>query len=334
MWPPETLHAFLRLLGAGRPAIAAVESLDQRGIWLRYLPEWGPVRNRPQRNAFHRFTVDRHLLETAAGAAAHQSSVARPDLLLLGALFHDIGKGRGGDHTDVGIGVVQELGPRLGLDPADAAELEQLVRHHLLLPDAATRRDLDDPSTARAVAAAVGTRQTLDLLAVIPKRTAWRPARRLGPVEGGPGGPAGRPGGCTPWRAVPSPTRREVELPPEQTGPARVRPARAPGRRGRLTVAAPDRPGLLAMVAGVLTLSGIMVRSATTLSDPATGMALLRSTWPPPSTTSQTGRPCRRDLDAALDGRLPVDRLLAERESRLLPLPPAPPPPGCPRCGC
>ena len=156
VWPPETLHAFVRLLGAGRPAIAAVESLDQRGIWLRYLPEWA-VRNRPQRNALHRFTVDRHLLETAAGAAAHQSSVARPDLLLLGALFHDIGKGRGGDHTDVGISVLQELGPRLGLDPADVAELEQLVRHHLLLPDAATRRDLDDPSTARTVAAAVGT---------------------------------------------------------------------------------------------------------------------------------------------------------------------------------
>ena len=94
VWPPETLHALLRLLGAGQPAVAAIESLDQLGIWLRYLPEWAPIRNKPQRNAYHRFTVDRHLLETAARAAALTRTVARPDLLLLGALFHDIGKGR------------------------------------------------------------------------------------------------------------------------------------------------------------------------------------------------------------------------------------------------
>ena len=55
--------------GAGRPAVAAIESLDQLGVWVRYLPEWAPIRNKPQRNAYHRFTVDRHLLETAAGAA-------------------------------------------------------------------------------------------------------------------------------------------------------------------------------------------------------------------------------------------------------------------------
>jgi [protein-PII] uridylyltransferase len=316
VWPPETLHAFLRLLGAGRPAIAAVESLDQKGIWLRYLPEWAPVRNRPQRNAFHRYTVDRHLLETAAGAAAHQSSVARPDLLLLGALFHDIGKGRGGDHTDAGITVIRELGPRLGLDPDDAAELEQLVRHHLLLPDAATRRDLDDPSTASAVATAVGNRQTLDLLALLTE------------VDSIATGPAA----WSPWKASlvarlvdqvahtlegrPPTDGRDLELPPEQLA------LLASGRLellvdgGRLSIAAPDRPGLLSVAAGVLTLAGIVVRAATTVSDPDTGMALLQFDVTPAFDDLPNWATVRLDLDAALEGRLPVDRLLAERESR------------------
>ncbi|MGH9114310.1 MAG: [protein-PII] uridylyltransferase, partial [Acidimicrobiales bacterium] len=167
VWPPATLHALLRLLAAGPPAVAAVEALDHVGVWVRYVPEWEAVRNRPQRNAFHRYTVDRHLLEAAAGAAGLQGSVARPDLLLLGALLHDIGKGRGGDHTEIGIGIVGEIGPRLGLGAGDVSTLQALVRHHLLLPDAATRRDLDDPATVANVAAAVGDRDTLDLLAAL-----------------------------------------------------------------------------------------------------------------------------------------------------------------------
>ena len=67
---------------------------------VRMLPEWEPVRNRPQRNALHRFTVDRHLLETAANAADLSDRVGRPDLLVLGALLHDLGKGYPGDHTE------------------------------------------------------------------------------------------------------------------------------------------------------------------------------------------------------------------------------------------
>ncbi len=166
-WPPDVLHALLRLLGAGPPSVAAVEALDSIGIWVRYLPEWEPIRNRPQRNAYHRFTVDRHLLETAAEAAAAQSSVARPDLLLLGALLHDIGKGRAADHTDLGIELVGSMGPRLGLTAPDVATLQTLVRHHLLLAETATRRDLDDPATATAVATAVGDSGTLELLAAL-----------------------------------------------------------------------------------------------------------------------------------------------------------------------
>ena len=182
VWPPDVLQAFLRLLGSGRPAIAAVEALDQQGVWMRYLPEWHHVRNRPQRNAYHRFTVDRHLLETTANAATMQSSVARPDMLLLGAIFHDIGKGRPEDHTAIGITVAAEIASRMGLDADDVALLQNLVRYHLLLPDVATRRDLDDPSTATSVAASVVDHTTLELLAELTEAdslatgpAAWSP---------------------------------------------------------------------------------------------------------------------------------------------------------------
>ena len=276
VWPPETLRALLRLLGAGRPAVAAIESLDQLGIWLRYLPEWAPIRNKPQRNAYHRFTVDRHLLETAAGAAALTRKVARPDLLLLGALLHDIGKGRGGDHTDIGIAVVRELAPRLGLSAVDAATLQTMVRYHLLLPEVATRRDLDDPATAAGVAAAVGDRDTLDLLAALTEADSLA----TGPSAWGPW-KAGLVAQLVDLTAAvlegrpPADARARASDPAEAALLAAGR-APAAGRRHAVTVAAPDRPGLLATVAGVLTLSGVTVRSATTLSDAATGMALLR----------------------------------------------------------
>src|SRR5690606_32825398 len=142
-----------QLLLAGPAAIPVVESLDHCGIWTRLLPEWEPTRSRPQRNAYHRFTVDRHLLEAAAVAAGLAGPVARPDLLVLAALLHDVGKAGDGDHVRRGAQLAARLGPRLGLDAADSATLVPLVRHHLLLAETAPRRDLDVPATVAAVAA-------------------------------------------------------------------------------------------------------------------------------------------------------------------------------------
>ena len=86
----------------GAPAVHPIETLDQLGVWERYMPEWASVRNQPQFNPYHRWSVDRHLLETVANAAGHVRDVRRPDLLVLGALLHDIGKGTGGDHSEHG----------------------------------------------------------------------------------------------------------------------------------------------------------------------------------------------------------------------------------------
>ena len=316
VWPPAVRNALLRLLGAGRPAIAAIEALDQQGVWLRYLPEWAPVRNRPQRNAYHRFTVDRHLLEAVANAASLQSSVHRPDLLLLGALLHDIGKGQGGDHTEIGIKIVSSLAPRMGLPPDDVALLENLVRLHLLLPDAATRRDLDDPATASAVAAAVGDQDTLELLAALTRADSLA----TGPAAWGS------------WKAGlvdrlvaqvaatlegrPPPDARRAELSPEELSLLGRGQLSVSYQDGLLRVAAPDQTGLLSVVAGVLTLSGVYVRSATTMSDETSGMALLRFEVAPAFDELPDWAKVEADLGAALDGRMDIDRLLEEREAR------------------
>ena len=166
-WPLGARGALVDLLRAGPCAIPVIEALDHVGVWTRVLPEWEPVRCRPQRNAHHRYTVDRHLLETAANAAGLAHRVARPDLLVIGALLHDLGKGYPGDHTDAGVELLLRLGPRFGYSADDVAVLVSLVRHHLLLPDVATRRDLDDPETIDEVVAEVGTVAELELLAAL-----------------------------------------------------------------------------------------------------------------------------------------------------------------------
>src|SRR5579862_5607542 len=160
-WPDDARDALVMLLGAGASAIPVWEALDQEGLLTPLIPDWERVRNRPQRNPLHRFTVDRHLVECAANAAALTRDVARPDLLLLTALLHDIGKGWPGDHSVSGEVVARDVAKRVGLNEADVELVAEAVRHHLLLPVVATRRDLDDPMTVQHVATTVGGSRTL-----------------------------------------------------------------------------------------------------------------------------------------------------------------------------
>src|SRR5690606_23644280 len=120
-------RALLNLLSAGRGMIGTVEELDHYDLFQHILPEWLFVRARPQRNAFHRFTVDRHLLETVANAAAMARDVSRPDLLLLGALLHDIGKGQPGDHTLAGMELATKILHRMNVHPDDAQRVVSLI---------------------------------------------------------------------------------------------------------------------------------------------------------------------------------------------------------------
>ena len=325
-WPPEALDAFIRLLGAGHAMIPVMESLDQSGILVRLLPEWENVRCKPQRNAYHRFTVDRHLLEAAANAAALTRKVHRPDLLLLGGLLHDIGKGRPGDHTEIGIALVAEIGPALGLPPDDVAVLQQLVRHHLLLPDVATRRDLDDPATATAISEAVGDRSTLELLHALTE------------ADGLATGPAA----WSEWKAglVADLVRRTSTVfengeppPPKMLTDAQralidtgdlALVADIDGGTDTLTVVYPDTPGVLATLAGVLALHRVDIRSLDAVTEGEVGLVTVRTALRYGSQPDWVL--VRDDLCRAIEGRLDVADLLAARAAAYAPAQRAAPP--------
>jgi [protein-PII] uridylyltransferase len=310
-WSDETRAAFVDLLLAEHRAIPVIEALDQLGLWERVLPEWPAVRSKPQRNAYHRFTVDRHLVETAANAAALVARTDRPDLLVLGALLHDIGKGFPGDHTEVGIGLLATIGPRLGLPPADVAVLQAMVRHHLLLPDVATRRDLDDPATITQVADAVGDPLTLGLLGALTEADSLA----TGPAAWGRwkadlvrdlvGRTAHVLGGGSP-----EDVREDFPTAAHLTLLAAGEQVLA-GDGDRLTVVARDRPGLFSRVTGVLALHGLGVLDAAVASVDQMALEVLRveSSFGPTINWDKV----LADLEAAIDGRLALQARLAER---------------------
>lgn len=320
-WAEGTRTAFVDLLGLGRPAVDKMESLDQHGLLVRLIPEWTAVRNKPQRNAYHTFTVDRHLLETAALAAELTDRVERPDLLLVGALLHDIGKGFPGDHTTVGMEVVARIAARMGFPPEDVTVLVDLVRYHLLLPDTATRRDLDDPGTIARVARAAGNPTTLHLLSALTEAD----SRATGPSAWGA------------WKAglvadLVERTDRVLLGEVEPSGPDRivadnkalmdeVRQTGLPSvslQPPQVIVAAADRPGLFSSVAGALALNGMNVRAANVSGEQGVAVEVFtvevaRGTWP------DTAK-LRQDLAAVLSDRVAIGELLSERE-RVYPRP-------------
>ena len=164
-WPKPVLNDLISLIGAGKSMIRVFEALDQDGLIEKWIPEWSHVRFLPQRNVLHRHTVDRHMLETAVHAAALTRTVTRPDLLLVSALFHDIGKGYPNkDHSEYGEELIKPLAKRLGFDDKDCETIAILVREHLLLSAVATRRDLEDPATIGFVIEKIKDPESLQLL--------------------------------------------------------------------------------------------------------------------------------------------------------------------------
>lgn len=323
-WPAEARDALVALLGAGRAAISVWEALDQEELVTALLPDWERVRNRPQRNPLHRFTVDRHLVECAAAAASLVRDVARPDLLLLGALLHDIGKGWPGNHCVSGAEVARDVGFRLGLTSADVEMLAAAVRHHLLLPQTATRRDLEDPMTAERVAKLVGSRQLLELLhaLAIADGNATGPAawneRKAGLIADLVRRTAAVLAGGEPLPpAALTPRQRELAA---RGGPAVV------VHHSEVTIVAPDRPGLLWREAGVLASHRLAVRSATATAIGGTAVTVF-------AVAPEYGAPpdealIESDLRRMLDGRLDVAERLAQRQRVYQPrsgVPPAPP---------
>ena len=312
-WPVGAIDDFVGLLLTAHDAIPVLEALDQRGLWVKVLPEWAPNRSKPQRNAYHRFTVDRHLWEATANAATWADRVARPDLLVLGALFHDIGKGYPGDHTEVGVEMVERIGPRLGLSVEDTQVICSMVKNHLLLPDVATRRDLADSATITMVADEVKTPLVLDLLhglteadSLATGTAAWGTwkaelvsdlVRRVHLVLGGAEVEEAQ------WRLFPDADVLEMMAGGAVTfGVA----------DDSVTVVSPDRPGTFSRVAGVLSLHGLGVLGAQAHSDEQ-GMAASQFRVIVPSHGPIEWEPIIQNLTRALHGELAIEARMAER---------------------
>ncbi|MGW5676255.1 [protein-PII] uridylyltransferase [Streptomyces sp. NPDC003860] len=341
-WPAEAREEFVTLLGAGEPTIAVWEALEAEGLISRLLPDWERVRCRPQRNAVHVWTVDRHLVQTAVRAAALTRRVGRPDLLLVAALLHDIGKGWPGDHCVAGETIARDVVARMGFDRADAAQVASLVRHHLLLVSTATRRDLDDPATVRAVASAVRTTGTLELLHALSEAdalatgpaawSAWRAslvadltARVGAALEGAPVEPPRPP--------VPGAEQERLAIEALRTGGPTLALHAPQQPRGEdeegavepvgveLVVAVPEQPGVLPAVAGVLALHRLTVRAADLRAVDLPGAVgpdpVLVLNWRVAAaygSLPQAAR-LRADLVRALDGSLDIRAKLAERDA-------------------
>ncbi len=159
-------------------AAQTFREMHELGFLGRYLPEWGALTCLVQYDVYHKFTADQHSLlavENLEALAPGQSAeaeataqvvndVERPDLLLLGMLLHDIGKGRGHGHVAKGIPLIQEATARMGLGPEDAGHVCFLVAHHLTMSHVAQRRDIDDPKTIEALADVCGSSERLRML--------------------------------------------------------------------------------------------------------------------------------------------------------------------------
>src|SRR3954451_11770935 len=316
-WPRQALKDLLVMLAAGPAAVATVEALDRTGLWGRLFPEWGAVRDLPPRDVVHIWTVDRHLVETVSRASAFTTRVSRPDLLLLGALCHDIGKGRGGDHSVIGAELATQIGTRLGLWPSDVEVLSKVVRHHLLLPHTATRRDLQDPKVIAAVVDALdGDPVLLEILQVLAEADSlatgpgvwgdWKASligdlvRRCRLVMAGE--PLPKPDPIEP---------RHLTLAADRGVHVELVAGDSPHIYG-VAMIAPARRGLLPKAAGGLALHSLRVHSASVNSHD--GVAINTFVVSPHFGPPPAAELLRQQFILALDGELDVIGPLEQRD--------------------
>ena len=317
-WPDEARQLLVRLLASGRGLLAVWETLDETGALDRILPEWERIRLLPHASPIHRYTVDRHVVETCIEASALIRDVGRPDVLMVAALLHDIGKGGLTEHSAEGEPIARRVATRMGFSPDAVDRIATLVRWHLLLAETATKRDPDDPATVELVASRVCGAEALSLLTALTEADArataakawsgWRAglvrdlARRVRTVLDE---------GISPAPAV----AEEVPIPAAARGGAAAISVEAVGDGSRVTVIAPDRVGLLADCAAVLALQRIPVRAARAWAQDRYGVSL----WEV-AAQDLDAAVLRQRYDAIVDGRLdPASRLRPADASVLAP---------------
>jgi [protein-PII] uridylyltransferase len=321
-WGAEARNLFTRLLAAGPGLLDVWETLDETGALVRVLPEWDRVRLLPHASVVHRFTVDRHLVETCIEASRMIRRVARPDVLMVAAILHDMGKGSSLDHSVAGEPIAADVAARMGFVPDDVALITNLVRWHLLLSEVATTRDLEDPATIEYVVTRVDETETLDLLEVLTEAdarataakawTAWRAnlvrdlARRVRLALLQPDGDFSSDDEHE-HVDIPDRVRRTPDLVDVRVDPT------ADGTR--VTVVSGDRIGLMAAAAGALAIQRVSIRSARAWTQDEFAV----SVWDVADT--QLDEPIlRQRFDAVMSGQIkPGDRLRQSRPDLLEP---------------
>ncbi|KLR61072.1 UTP:GlnB (protein PII) uridylyltransferase [Actinobacteria bacterium IMCC26207] len=313
-WPASAQKLFVELLRHGSASIPVIETLDQFGLWTPLIPEWEPCRSLPQRNVFHHYTVDRHLLECSAEAASLAHRTPRPDLLVIAALLHDIGKAYPGDHSKVGMQLTTTIAGRMGFNSEDQATLEFLVLNHLLLSEIATRRDLDDPATIEGVAKIVETPDRLALLRALSEadgvstgETSWGPWKAQ-LVEQLSSRVANLLNGVEEHSERSSFPNDEQRLLMQTPG------IHISVQGERITVVCPDRLGAFFRVAGALALHDLDVVGANVYSE--NGVALDEFQVTVGGSAVLPWDDVRADILKSLEGRLAVQARLEDRVRR------------------
>jgi [protein-PII] uridylyltransferase len=173
---------FLDILCSRRDPERTLRRMNESGVMGRFMPEFGRVVALMQFNMYHHYTVDEHLLMAVGYVARLERGefkrenplvsdlikrVKSREVLYVAILLHDMAKGLPGDHSELGATMAETVCPRLGLSPADTETVAWLVRNHLVMSDAAQKRDVSDPKTVQNFVRVVQTPERLRLLLIV-----------------------------------------------------------------------------------------------------------------------------------------------------------------------
>ena len=176
---PENRALFIELLRAAENLPVALQKMSRYAVLGRYLPEFGRIVGHPQHDLFHIYPVDVHTLQVIfnirhfATPEAQQEfplsshvyrNLRKPELLTIAGLYHDIAKGRGGDHSELGAEDITHFARDHGYPEDECELLAWLVENHLLMSRIAQREDISDPGVVADFANHVGDQEHLDLL--------------------------------------------------------------------------------------------------------------------------------------------------------------------------
>ncbi len=176
---PDVARMFIALLSAPYNMTKQIRRLWRHGLLGRYLPEFGRIVGQMQFDMFHTYTVDAHTMEVLAHTRRFWKAdyterfpvstriaqrLRRPALLYIAALYHDIGKGRGGDHSELGAVDAEAFCVRHGLNARDTELVTWLVKNHLVMSTVSQRKDISDPEEIQRFASHVATEERLDYL--------------------------------------------------------------------------------------------------------------------------------------------------------------------------